>query len=1081
MRMIWLVLWGTGCAYISDKHEDWRLDPDGDGVDITSDCDDNDASIGFLRRWYVDKDEDGYGDLDDVTHQCTQPVGYVSNSDDCDDTDPDISPSASELCDFMDNNCDGTADEGLDTVTVYDDEDGDGFGDASTESMACTARPGQVENGDDCDDSDPTWQSAELLEVFYNGIDDNCDARDSDGDQDGDGFWVEDYAERVVANGGEPMAVDPGQAGDCDDTNAAIHPDALEVYYDGVDGNCDDRDDYDADLDGYAHSDHGGDDCNDFADTVHPGAVEDCLTDHDDDCNGTTDAVDAPGCVLFYYDYDGDGYGDAASECRCAASPEYSADNGDDCDDFAADVYPGAFDSEHDGIDANCAGDDDYDDDGDGYVPDEYVGLATAGVPGSGALPGGDCDDSDPLISPDGIETCLTLADDDCSGSNNAEDVDGCEIFFGDSDNDEHGDPLDTACWCRASDTHPAVTGDDCDDEDPLVNPSAVDTPYDALDSDCGGDDDFDVDRDGFAALGFEGEATLGVAGSGALPGNDCDDLNPLIHPEADEVCDLQDNNCDELIDGDDAIDRILWYADEDGDGYGDEASSILACLSLTHVDNVDDCDDDAADIYPSAEELCDAVDQDCDGDLVATFSDADGDTLPDCIDPPLLSDVADSVLMGIAGTSVGISMNIDANGRVAIGASMAIDGRSRVYVMDELILGTSALEGEESLFSLGATGFGHQIEAIPERIGDGTALVVASPFDSAVVMIENPGLGRSITWPTSSGEEEIWATEAEFLGISDGKCGMGMDAGRFTLTEGERPSPGVVVGCPGDPLSVSGDPSSVYVWNQDGWVGDGMLSDLGRKLGDGVDPADRFGLDVAAGDFNGDGIDDVAVGASMNNFCATGNCGATYLFMGPHKADVAWGDEDRVIYGADRNDQLGFNVTSDGDLDLDGIDDLLVGTDRGWSPDEENSGTLLIFSGATLSDPEEDVLGEASAMTSLYGTELDTEFGSSVAVIPDLNGDVYPEMVIGAPLASVTGEDAGAVYGMLGPWVAGSHDVESEARVLYGTTVEGMAENIGTTLFAGDAGLDGSIDILIAAPGVSRVYAVSASDWLLD
>ena len=65
----------SGCAYISDKHEDWRLDPDDDGVGIVADCDSSDASVGAERAWYRDVDEDGFGDEADVTYGCERPAG----------------------------------------------------------------------------------------------------------------------------------------------------------------------------------------------------------------------------------------------------------------------------------------------------------------------------------------------------------------------------------------------------------------------------------------------------------------------------------------------------------------------------------------------------------------------------------------------------------------------------------------------------------------------------------------------------------------------------------------------------------------------------------------------------------------------------------------------------------------------------------------------------------------------------------------------------------------------------------------------------------------------------------------------
>jgi len=127
-------------------------------------------------------------------------------------------------------------------------------------------------------------------------------------DGDGDGF------DRLEA-GGE----------DCDDSDPAINPGAEEVFYDGVDQNCDGLNDYDQDMDGYeadyfnADPTTGGGDCNDVIDWIHPGATDEWYDGVDSDCDGASD-----------WDADGDGYSSAA------------LGKGSDCDDTDGDVYPGA-------------------------------------------------------------------------------------------------------------------------------------------------------------------------------------------------------------------------------------------------------------------------------------------------------------------------------------------------------------------------------------------------------------------------------------------------------------------------------------------------------------------------------------------------------------------------------------------------------------------------------------------------------------------------------------------------------------------------------------------------------------------
>jgi len=179
------------------------------------------------------------------------------------------------------------------STPVCTDADGDGF---AVEGGAC----GPV----DCDDTNPNVNPA-APEICTDGIDNDCDglidAQDPSAvgcapsctDADGDGFAVE---------GGNCGPVD------CDDTDPAINPGAMEVCGDGIDNDCDGMVDEgcqptcpDMDGDGFMEAACGGSDCNDADPTIHPGAMEICGNGVDEDCDGR-DAVCPPtgdGAQLF--------------------------------------------------------------------------------------------------------------------------------------------------------------------------------------------------------------------------------------------------------------------------------------------------------------------------------------------------------------------------------------------------------------------------------------------------------------------------------------------------------------------------------------------------------------------------------------------------------------------------------------------------------------------------------------------------------------------------------------------------------------------------------------------------------------
>ncbi len=501
---------GAPSGYVSDATDcddtDPFINPDAeevcDGVD--NDCDGTtDVGASDVSTFYADDDGDGFGDAADSTQDCSVPSGHVSDATDCDDTDAAVNPDAEEVCDGIDNDCDGTVDVGAsDAGTFYDDDDGDGYGDASESTTDCTRPSGTVTDNTDCDDTDAdAWPGAD--EVPYDGIDQDCDGDDLT-DVDGDGFEGEDA-------GGT----------DCDDTDSGTHPGAAEVA-DGVDQDCDGTvdegtDQYDDDGDGYTED---GGDCDDDDGSLHPGAAE-VADGVDQDCDGTVDEGTEA------YDDDGDGYSELEG----------------DCDDTDADTGPDAAETDGNGIDDDCDGIVDtgrFDPDGDGYTED-----------------GGDCDDDDADIHPGATETADGV-DEDCDGE-----VDEGTIAY-----DDDGDGM-------------SEEQGDCNDDDADIGPDAPELAGNGIDDDCDGTVDEHSDQSD-----DDGDGWTEWAG-------DCDDADATIYPGADEIEDGFDNNCD------DRVDEGFDSFDNDSDGY-----------------SVDDGDCDDADLWswPGAYEFCDGVDNNCNG-----------------------------------------------------------------------------------------------------------------------------------------------------------------------------------------------------------------------------------------------------------------------------------------------------------------------------------------------------------------------------------------------------------------------------------------------------------------------------------
>jgi hypothetical protein len=213
-------------------------------------------------------------------------------------------------------------------------------------------------------------------------------------------------------------------------------------------------------------------------------------------------------------------------------------------------------------------------------------------------------------------------------------------------------------CADRDHDGYPA--SQDCAEKDLDVHPGATEV-CNGTDDDCDGHVDEDVgdpvwpdtDGDGYGDRTAETLA-CDVADGFAGQGGDCDDADPSVHPGVDEICDLTDQDCDDLVDEDP---NPTLYEDLDADGYGNPDRPLDNCDAWA-ADNDDDCDDDDPDRSPAAQEVCNGVDDDCDdlvddGDpsvlLQNWYTDGDGDgwgtgaALPDagCVAPKTAPDAA--------------------------------------------------------------------------------------------------------------------------------------------------------------------------------------------------------------------------------------------------------------------------------------------------------------------------------------------------------------------------------------------------------------------------------------------------------
>lgn len=533
----------------------------------------------------------------------------------------------------------------------------------------------------------------------------------------------------------------------------------------------------------------------------------------------------------------------------------------------------------------------------------------------------------------------------------------------------------------------------------------------------------------GSGVIDSDDSALQDLDGDGFPAPADCNDDDPGIHPEATELCNGVDDDCDELVDdSDDSLDLASaypWFEDSDGDGYGDSSALVMACdRPHGHADLGGDCDDTDPSIAPSATEVCDGVDRDCNGVI------DDG-----CPQAPVGLVTLDGALR-ITGVGTADSHHPGA-GFVAVITSDVIgdDGHSDVVVSDPVNGAVYVFAGPLST-SVGTTAaalrldgddmFGYAVVDLGDANGDGTsdllvtnvsgqASVFYGPHESqdasgAVTIMHGSRKiagGRDLTgnglpdlmfgYPTAlhmddkgdagyfDGQVEIY--ESPVLQDADAD-----DAWLVLRGESEWDFLGYSFEMVGD---VDGDglqDIAVSHGGSSGYQGAGRfvhvlygpftagVRDLGAGDADIITPTYSFEHARLAGrvDFDGDGGEDFLVAGSDSQV----EHGQAFLFTSPPTGHSYYSEAKvHLEHSADTE----LDGCFPGDIDGDGAQDLLLAALA--------TGTAHLFYG-----PLSGSLAVEDSDATLVGVSALTNAGIAIGCGGDVTGDVYPDMLIGDP-----------------------------------------------------------------------------------
>ncbi|MCB9759912.1 MAG: FG-GAP repeat protein [Alphaproteobacteria bacterium] len=697
----------------------------------------------------------------------------------------------------------------------------------------------------------------------------------------------------------------------------------------------------DQDGDGFAD-----DDCDDNDATVYPGAPEAC-DGADNDCDA---AIDEGAIATWYADGDGDGYGlaDATTE-DCEPGEGWAQEPGD-CDDDSDATHPGA-DERCDDVDQDCDGAIDEgavdatayypDEDGDSYGDIEREEISCAPISGW-TTRGGDCEDQDPDINPDAYEVCNNGIDDDCDGEESEDDALDVRPWYPDGDGDGVGRDDTPVMACNAPTGYTGYEselGFDCNDNDASISPNATEICNNFIDDNC--DDSADpCGRTGTLDLEADFDAKLYGEADG-------DQLGYQTQGG------FGDHNNDGLYD---VLAGAHRFDNQKGASYVMQGGRFNATHDA-NLANVRVLGDQSNDYFGAR--LAWAGDVNADGNddlLVGAYRSDQGPNNSGTVylfRGPLASTSASNAEMiwtgeaagDNAGQSVSAAGDITGDGSpdIAIGAPSYSGSTGRVYIIAGPLTET----------------------------GTSTSLTEADLF------IDGGASGDAAGWWVTGGGDLNGDGQADLLVSSPAANGVKRDSGVVFLFYG--------------PLTVDHDTGQA----------DAALE------GSDIDDFTGFSVDWV-GDFDGDGNEDVVIGAYGYDVGGT-DAGVAYLVQGPVGGDLDLDDDaEVVILGEAGGDHLGREVGGGGDFNGDGRADLLIG-----APDAGAGGVAYLFYG----DPG--LSGTVSASTAdlrLEGSASGDSAGSVAQGAGDVDGDGIDDIIIGAYRHDEgANNNVGAIYLLLG------------------------------------------------------------------